>query len=264
MEFNKIMTMCQERQGFHLCRATTGDDYIFIHFLSPTEVVIKGEWQKIKKGGCVFWRCESYQEYKSPDSILLHNYFHVRKESAPELEMILSRYGIEFETVYYPGEHTEITNLIQQIEIEGLKKQLFHQQIFELKFQELLIILARSQDETDRTPVDNETYKRFTSLRQQFHAEFNKNWSVSDMATVVNLSPSRFYSLYKQIFGISPKKDFLQIRIEHTKKLMQQDSYSIREIAEMAGYNNQYHFIRQFREVTGTTPGKFIKNRNRY
>jgi len=264
MDFNKIMTMCQEHHGFHLCRDTTGEDYIFIHFLSPAEAFLGGQWQKIKKGGCVFWRAGSYQEYRSPDNPLLHNYFHIRKASAPHLESVLSQYGINFEIVYYPTEHTEITDLIQQIEIEGLKKHQFHHDMSGLKLQEILILLARSQSDSDRAPVDNETYKRFTALRQMFHTEFNKNWAVSDMAAVVNLSPSRFYSLYKEIFGISPKKDFLQIRIEHAKKLMQQDSYSIREIAELAGYNNQYHFIRQFREVTGTTPGKFIKSKNRY
>ena len=264
MEFNKIMTMCQERQGFHLRRTTTGEDYIFIHFLSPAEAYLDGQWHKIKKGGCIFWRAGSYQEYKSPDSTLLHNYFHIRKSSAPNFELLLTQYGIGFENIYYPNDNAEVTNLIQQIEIEGLKKQLFHQEVFQIKLQELLILLARSQNNSEHTPVDNDTYKSFTSLRQQFHTEFNKNWAVSDMAAVVNLSPSRFYSLYKQIFGISPKKDFLQIRIEHAKKLMQQDAYSIREVAELAGYNNQYHFIRQFREVTGTTPGKFIKNKNRY
>lgn len=264
MEFNKIMTMCQERQGFHLCRTTTGDDYIFIHFLSPAEVFLDGQWQKIKKGACVFWHAESYQEYRSLDNPLLHDYFHIRQNSAPHLDAVMMQYGIEYETIYYPPESAEITELIQQIEIEGLKKQLYYQEIFSFHLQKLLILLARSQSQYDRSSVDNETYKRFTSLRQSFHTEFSKNWTVAEMASIVNLSPSRFYSLYKEIFGISPKKDFLQIRIEHAKKLMQQGSYSIREIAEMAGYNNQYHFIRQFREVSGITPGKFIKNQNRY
>ena len=104
-----------------------------------------------------------------------------------------------------------------------------------------------------------ETFKRFSALRQQFQAHFKGDFSVADMASTVNLSPSRFHSLYKQIFGISPKKDFLNLRIEHAKKLMQNGNYSIREVAELAGYSNQYHFIRQFKEVTGTTPGKFIR-----
>ena len=67
----------------------------------------------------------------------------------------------------------------------------------------------------------------------------------------------QFYKIYKEIFGISPKKYLQEIRIEHAKTLLMQNKYMIREIAEMTGYKNQYHFIRQFKEYTGITPGKF-------
>lgn len=262
MEITKIMTMCQERQGFHLCRSTTGEDYIFIHFLSPAEAFLNGEWTKLKKGSCVFWRADSYQEYRSPETPLVHNYIHIKKSVSFPFEKQLQLYGLQFETPYCLADHSAVTELMQQIEIELVRKLPFYTNFCTFRLEELLILLARNAGNEDHISVDSETYKRFTALRQQFHSEFNKNWSVDDMAASVNLSPSRFYSLYKQIFNISPKKDFLQIRIEHAKMLMQHGNYSIREIAELSGYNNQYHFIRQFREVTGITPGKYIKNKN--
>ena len=255
--------MCLEKQGFHLCRTTTGDDHIFIHFLSSAEAYLGGEWVKLKKGACVFWRADSYQEYRSPaDTALFHNYFHIKKYSAEYFENLLQSYGLTFETPYYPADSTAITEIVQQIEIELLRKQAFFDKMCVSHLEELLIHLARNADNEDNISVDAHTYRQFTALRQRFHIEFNKNWTVDTMASSVNLSPSRFHSLYRQIFNISPKKDFLHIRIEHAKMLMQNGNYSIREIAELAGYNNQYHFIRQFREVTGITPGKYIKNKN--
>lgn len=255
--------MCQEKKGFHLKRSTTGSDHIFIHFLSPAEVFLGGTWTKVKKDACIFWRADSYQEYRSPDCALLHDYFHVPKPSAPDFEEMLSDYQLSFETVYYPGDNAIITDLIQKMEIELLRKQPFFNQMCQLYTEELMVILTRVSYVSDNA-ADNETLKRFMALRQQLHIEYNKNWSVADMANTVNLSPSRFYTLYRQIFGITPKKDFLQIRIEHTKKLMQHGKYSIREIAEMAGYSNQYHFIRQFHEATGTTPGKYLKSKRNF
>ena len=255
--------MCQEKKGFHLKRSTTGSDHIFIHFLSPAEIFHNGEWIKVRKGACIFWKADSYQEYRSPDCVLLHNYFHIQKQTAPDFEQMMHKYKLAFETVYYPADNAIITELVQQLEIEILRKHPFYNEICQFRTEELMILLARALSVCD-SAADSETYKRFMALRQQFHVEYNKDWSVADMAAIVNLSPSRFYTLYKQIFGISPKKDFLQIRIEHAKKLMQHGNYSIREIAEMAGYSNQYHFIRQFHEVTGTTPGKYLKRQNRY
>lgn len=260
MEITKIMAMCQEKKGFHLQRSTTGSDHIFIHFLSPTEVFLNGSWTKVKKGACIFWKSDSYQEYKSPDFVLLHNYFHVPKQTAPDFESTLQKYKLSFETAYYPNDNAIITDLIQKMEIELLRKQPFYNEMCRFHIEELMVLLTRVSCISENA-ADNETLKRFMALRQQLHTEFNKNWTVDDMANTVNLSPSRFYTLYRQIFGITPKKDFLQIRIEHAKKLMLQGNYSIREIAEMAGYNNQYHFIRQFHEVTGTTPGKYLKTK---
>ena len=254
--------MCQEKQGFHLGRATTGEDHIFIHFLSSAEVLLKGEWVKLKKGACVFWRADTPQEYKSPDSALLHNYIHIKKSPSGQLENLLSLYDLSFETPYYPTDNTLVTELVQHIELELVRKQMHYTRLCDNKIEELLILLARNASIVDRVSVDSETYRRFTALRQQFHLDFHKDLSVDEMAAMVNLSPSRFYSLYRQIFNVSPKKDFLSIRIEHAKILMQNGNYSIREVAELAGYNNQYHFIRQFREVTGITPGKYIKNKN--
>lgn len=257
MELTKIMALCKEPQGFHLCRNTTGSDYIFIHFLSPCDVYLKGNWTRVRKGGCVFWKCDSYQEYRCSDSALLHDYFHVHRTSP--LDQIISECKLSFETVYYPADNTEITELVQQLALENLKKKAHYQTLCHLYIQKIAILLARSQNDDESTAFDMETFKRFSALRQQFQAHFKGDFSVADMASTVNLSPSRFHSLYKQIFGISPKKDFLNLRIEHAKKLMQNGNYSIREVAELAGYSNQYHFIRQFKEVTGTTPGKFIR-----
>ncbi len=255
--------MCLEKQGFHLRRSTTGDDYIFIHFLSSAEAFLKGEWVKLKKGACVFWRADNYQEYRSPaDTALFHNYFHIKKSPTFDFEGLLHSYSLAFETPYYPADSTSITEIVQQIEIELLRKQVYFNNICVFRLEELLIQLARNADNEDNISVDAHTYRQFTALRQRFHIEFNKNWTVDEMASSVNLSPSRFHSLYRQIFNISPKKDFLQIRIEHAKMFMQNGNRSIREVAELAGYNNQYHFIRQFREVTGITPGKYIKSKN--
>ena len=257
MEITKIMALCKEPQGFHLCRSTTGSDYIFIHFLSPSDVYLNGNWVRVRKGGCVFWDCDSYQEYKCPDAALLHDYFHLHRSSP--LANVLEECHLAVETVYYPANNTEITELVQQLELENLKKKAHYAVLCRLYIQKIAILLARNLSEDESTVLDMETYKRFSALRQQFYTRFNRDFSVSDMSAEVNLSPSRFHNLYKQIFGISPKKDFLNLRIEYAKKLMQNGNYSIRETAELAGYSNQYHFIRQFKESTGTTPGKFIK-----
>lgn len=67
--------------------------------------------------------------------------------------------------------------------------------------------------------------------------------------------------LYRQIFGISPKKDLQNVRIEHAKLLLSKGDCTVKEIAEMIGYDTEYYFIRKFKEITGKTPGHYLKTK---
>ncbi len=88
---------------------------------------------------------------------------------------------------------------------------------------------------------------------------YDTPYSVSDMATSLSLSPSRFHRLYKGYFGVSPARDVQNARVEHAKLLLLQGGISVTEAAERLGYNNIYHFIRQFKERVGMTPGEYKK-----
>jgi AraC-like DNA-binding protein len=256
MEFTKIKALWRENKGFHLVRQSTGDEYIFIHLLSPVRVMLGGEWTEAREGACILYDKNAYQELIAVDRPLLHDYFHL----TGNISELMEHLGLSFSTIYYPQNTEAVTAIIQQIEQECLKKTEYFEEMCKAKLQELLVSLARSAKcGVSACAVDSTTYHRFIKLRNDIHNLFDRNLSVEDMAQMVSLSPSRFYSLYKSIFGISPKKDFLNIRIEHAKTILQQKKYSVSQVASIAGYNNQYHFIRQFKEVVGVTPGKFLR-----
>lgn len=257
MKILKAKSLWPERKGFALFRSTTGDEYIFIHYLTPVEIKIDGTWIQTKKGACIIYDKYSEQHFKSPDTRLIHDFVHFNTN----LNGIMAKYGLEFNKIYYPINSDTITAIIQSIEKENMSKFDYYHELCELKIHELFAILARNSNSENQTPyADSETIARFTELRQKIHMNFNEDLSVEKMAAMVNLSPSRFHNLYKQIFGISPKKDYLLVKIEHAKSLMIDDKYTIQKIAELSGYNNQYHFIRQFREIVGITPGKYLKS----
>ena len=77
------------------------------------------------------------------------------------------------------------------------------------------------------------------------------------MAERLNLSESRFYALYKSIFGISPTADIINARIYSAKNMLQFSNDKIEKIAAELGYKNTTHFIRQFKSSTGVTPSKY-------
>ena len=223
---------------------------------TPIEVVINGAWVNAEEGSCILYNKNDYQEFIAKDTALLHDFFHMEGN----IDLLMEEFGLEYGRIYYPINNDAVTRLMQEMEQEHLKQDRFHNDMCGLKLTELLIYLSRSGSHTaDSLNIDAQTYERFIKLRKEIHTHFATNLTVEEMAEMVNLSTSRFHSVYKTIFGVSPKKDYLIIRIEHAKTLLQERKYSVADVAAMAGYNNQFHFIRQFKEIIGVTPGKYLK-----
>ena len=57
-----------------------------------------------------------------------------------------------------------------------------------------------------------------------------------------------------------PMQDLIEARTEYAKSLLlQQSDLPLSAVAEKLGYHDQFHFIRQFRQKVGMTPGQFRK-----
>ena len=80
------------------------------------------------------------------------------------------------------------------------------------------------------------------------------------MAQKAALSPSRFHSVYKTMFGTTPIRDVLEAKIDYAKILLLADDFlSIQDVTDKLGYKSPYYFITQFKAVTGMTPGVYRK-----
>lgn len=79
------------------------------------------------------------------------------------------------------------------------------------------------------------------------------------MAKETGFSTSRFYGIYKSIYGISPNADLINARIEAAKKMLLYEKKKVQDIAGILGYDNTTHFIRQFKQNTGYSPTMYIK-----
>ena len=83
------------------------------------------------------------------------------------------------------------------------------------------------------------------------------DWNVNWLSHELTLSKSYFQHLYKEYFGVSVMNDVINSRIEHAKYLLNSTDVTVKDIAQMCGYKNEIHFMRQFKDKTGTTPSKF-------
>ena len=97
------------------------------------------------------------------------------------------------------------------------------------------------------------------SLRRQLLSPQNEGRSIEELARQADLSPSRFYALYRSLYGTSPHADRILARLDSAKNRLLYGSESVSRIAEDLGYENTTHFIRQFKAHTGVTPSFYRK-----
>lgn len=249
----KIRHDFPEKSGFHLKRPNGHRDYVFLHFITPVSMVINGKEIDIKSGACVLFTPKTPYFFKSEGN-LLHNWFH----SDASVEEFIREYGIPVNTPFYPKETKFISHLFYLTEIEFFScDELKHTMINALMTQFFCTLHRELNGTQERVPL--ETADKLRLIRQKILSEPESHLSVSEMARFIGLSPSRFHSLYRLVFGTTPVKDSIFARIEYAKTLLLNENISVSEVAERAGYTDQYHFIRQFKKETGITPAKYRK-----
>ncbi len=102
-------------------------------------------------------------------------------------------------------------------------------------------------------------YSELLELREQVYRNPQKRWSVDSMAAEVSMSRSYFQHMYREMFGVSCISDVICGKIDRAKELLSETSCTVSQVAAMCGYDNEEHFMRQFKKMVGATPTAYRK-----
>ena len=83
--------------------------------------------------------------------------------------------------------------------------------------------------------------------------------SVPYLADKCGISEVYLKKIFIKRFGVSPIKYIIQLKINHACDLLRSECYSIRQVANLCGYEDVYYFSRQFKSYVGATPSDFVK-----
>lgn len=104
-------------------------------------------------------------------------------------------------------------------------------------------------------------YSSLIDLRAKIYRNPQLKWNVDSMAADVNMSRSYFQHLYSEVFGVSCMADVISGKIEKAKEILSETGCTVSQVASMCGYDNDEHFMRQFKKIVGVTPTKYRQNR---
>ena len=85
----------------------------------------------------------------------------------------------------------------------------------------------------------------------------DRNLSISDLACSVRLSRSRLCFLFKTEVGMSPLQYLKSLRMRKACELLETSLLSVKEIRARVGYNDDSHFLREFKKAKDLTPSGY-------
>lgn len=157
------------------------------------------------------------------------------------------------DTSIFPSLITFLVNEFYSNSLYKLSNVDLYARILLQKFSEQLSVHPDS-------PQSHPHYAALNNLRVLIQNSPYLKWTVNQMSEKLHMSPSRFQHLYKTLFGISIFNDVIGIRIEYARHHLKTTDLSVKAIALLCGYENDVHFIRQFKKRLGITPGEYRRN----
>ena len=93
-------------------------------------------------------------------------------------------------------------------------------------------------------------------------ANFDKTVSLAQLADLSALSVSRFATVFRERFGLSPYKYLCELRVRRAQTLLLAGVPGS-VVATEVGFFDQSHLARHFKRLCGMTPSAFVERARR-
>ena len=122
----------------------------------------------------------------------------------------------------------------------------------------LLMPPAKVQKAAEKEKIDR--YKRMVSYMEE---NYMNKVTLKELAVIAGCNPQHLCHFFKEIAGVPPMRHLIRYRIEKAGELLENSTKTVLEISLDCGFDNVSYFIRQFKKITGTTPGEYRKKQGK-
>ncbi|WP_347266531.1 GlxA family transcriptional regulator [Paracoccus sp. (in: a-proteobacteria)] len=115
----------------------------------------------------------------------------------------------------------------------------------------------RSGEDRQRNSVPERLGSRHPRLAQvvaRMEASIEDPVSPAELAAEAGMSPRQLERLFARYLGCSPKRYYMEIRLERARNLLAQTRMGVMEIALACGFASSAHFSKCYRAAYGSTP----------
>ena len=236
---------CEEKDA-EIVRPGGSGDYLFLYFPQCMEHISGGKSFISEKNACVLYAPDEAHQFRgAPDFI--NSYVHFTVTGGE-----LSGFDIPMGTIFYPDCYEELNEITRTLKNEMIFRGEHYEEMIDLLLRKMLILIDRSISGDGR----DSQRKAFDRLRFEILSNISDNVSIDSLAKRMCMSRSRFFGLYSEYYGISPKKDILRARMEKASVLLTNNAKTVMAVANEVGFASVEHFTRYYKEYFGKSPRK--------
>ena len=92
------------------------------------------------------------------------------------------------------------------------------------------------------------------NVLEKIKQDYGKSIEMKSLADSSGISVSTLTRLFKQHLGKTPHQYLIGLRMRQAARLLEQNSFSVKEIAGLVGYENALNFSTEFRKFFGRSP----------
>ena len=122
----------------------------------------------------------------------------------------------------------------------------------------LEILAELSQQHTN--PPDAKRPRWLQQARDVLHSQFPETLTHDDVAKLVGVHPVHLAVVFRRHFGCTIGEYVRRLRIEFASRRIATSGDSLCDVGLAAGFSDQSHFSKVFKQQTGMTPGQFRAN----
>ena len=105
--------------------------------------------------------------------------------------------------------------------------------------------------------INHYQYRKICLGRDYLAERYSESFCLTEAAKYSCMSQYHFCRVFTKIFGESPYKFVIRLRIEKAKSMLITENFSVSEICEGIGYSSIGSFSILFREKTGMSPTQY-------
>ncbi len=245
--------------GYSIRRSPDMNGFMLILMKSSGEFTFDGITEKADRDTVVIYDKNSVQEYSADGGVFIYDLLKLDTEGDGDFFDSLE---IPVNTLIRYTDADFISEIIRNIANEFYSVGAKRTKMIDSLLKTLLIKVSEVNAIRDTTTAQQNVdphYSILIELRERIYRNPQLKWNVDVMAADVNMSRSYFQHIYRELFGVSCISDVISAKIEKAKEILSETSCTVSQVSAMCGYDNEEHFMRQFKKLVGVTPTAYRK-----